>query len=270
MSQGKLRTKKFDEGMGEDPDHHMLMVYTRFLQGLFNFMPEGHFHWEPDREATEIIITTEAPLDQEIGEKFPCLVVMMGPCQWQGLSIDQMVSYDLGANKRVSMDLRSGYFVVYAVAGNDVVARRLGQIVERETRTHRRLLEGKGGFHHIARPAASLNAPSPPGSLVNGNPKGLVMVQVNVPFHYPWAWSDEPGRQSPQFQSLAMVLQEERAVDYPYREPQRLETIQLAISTSPVVVRRISGSASVRPVNVEVTGAVRPFQIADLRPPKGR
>ena len=241
MSEGQVRRGKFDEGPGEDPDRYIQTVYMRFLQGLFNFMPAGHFHWEPDFENTEITITAEAPIDQAVVEKFPSLVVTMGPCQWQGFTIDQMQSFDMVTGKRVRTDLRSGYFVVYAVAGNDVVARRLGQIVEIQTRTHQRLLEGPGGFHHIARPAPSMNAPSPPGALVNGDPKGLVMVQVNVPFSLQWTWSEEPTAPA-KARDLNMITQERRASDFPYTSPRALERVELAMSTAPVVVRRVGAT----------------------------
>lgn len=266
MSQQQVRRQKLDTGIGEDPDRYILSLYTQFLQALFNFMPVGHFHWEPDDEQTEIVITTSPPLNPEVVEKAPALVVLMGPCQWQGLSIGQMLTFDQVTGKKVSTDLRSGYFVVYAVASNELVARRIAQVVEIYTRIHQPLLEGEGGFHQVGRPAPSLNAPSPPGALVNGNPQGLVMVQVNMPFTYQWTWSTEPGRQLPQYRSLDMVTQEERAVDYPYRAPNRLERMRLSISTVPLLVRRISGR---RAVSVEVTGAIRPFQLADLRPPPG-
>lgn len=266
MSQHLLRRKKFDEGAGEDPERYVTSLYVRYLQGLFNFMPAGHFHWEADREHTEIIITAEAPIDGEVVEKFPTLVVVLGPTQWAGLSIDNMMDFDPLTGERTRTDLCTGYFVVYAVAGNDIVARRLAQTVANHTRMHQRLLESAGGFHQIARPAPSINTPSPPGALVNGDVRGLVMVQVNIPFSFQWAWKTTPSRQSPQERSLAMILQEERASDFPYSSPQTAETVQLAISTVPVVIRRISGRVSARPTYVEVGEEVRPFQLVHLRP----
>ena len=91
MSQVLLRRKKFDEGLGEDPERHMTTTYVRYLQGLFNFMPQNHFHWEPDLEHTEIIITAEAPLEKQVVEKAPVITVVLGPTQWQGIGIDNML-----------------------------------------------------------------------------------------------------------------------------------------------------------------------------------
>lgn len=262
MSQSLLRRKKFDEGAGEDPDRYIVGLYTRYLQGLFNFMPSGHFHWEPDREHTEIIITAEAPLDLSVVEKAPAITVVLGPTQWAGIGIDNMLSYDPLTGERIRTDLCTGFFAVYCVAGNDVVARRLGQAVANHTRVHQRLLESAGGFFQIARPACTIAPPAPPGQLVNGDAKGLTMVQVSVPYSYQWAWKTTPNRQSPQDRSLAMILQEERAVDYPYSSPQQLQTVQLAISTRPMVVRRWRGS---RLTTSPVGEAISPFQLLDLR-----
>lgn len=264
MSQTLLRRKRFDEGLGEDPERHMTTIYVRFLQGLFNFMPQNHFHWEPDLEHTEIVITAEAPLEKQVVEKAPVITVVLGPTQWQGLSIDNMLSLDPHNNKRQRTDLCTGYFAVYCVAGNDVVARRIAQAVANHTRMEQRLLEGPGGFHQIARPGPSINSPSPPGSLVNGDVKGLVMVQVNIPFTFQWTWQTTPSRQAPQQQSLAMILQEERAVDYPYSSPSTVETVRLAISTRPLTVRRINKKGYPPADVVEVGTPIEQFQLSVL------
>lgn len=266
MSQVLLRRKKFDEGLGEDPERYMTTTYVRYLQGLFNFMPQDHFHWEPDLEHTEIIITAEAPIEKQVVEKAPVITVVLGPTQWQGIGIDNMLSLDLRDHTRKRTDLCSGFFAVYCVAGNDVVARRLAQVVANHTRIHQRILEGPGGFHQIARPGPSINSPSPPGALVNGDVKGLIMVQVNIPFSFQWTWQTSTGRQAPQFRSLDMVLQEDRAVDYPYASPTTVEKIRLSISARPLTVRRLNKTSPFTPTApAEVGTEIASFQISNLK-----
>jgi len=266
LSQVLLRRKKFDEGLGEDPERHMTTIYVRYLQGLFNFMPQNHFHWEPDLEHTEVIITAEAPLEKQVVEKAPVITVVLGPTQWQGIGIDNMLSLKLSDSTRKRTDLCTGYFAVYCVAGNDIVARRIAQAVANHTRMHQRILQSSGGFHQIARPAPSINAPSPPGALVNGDVKGLIMVQVNIPFSFQWTWETSVSRQSPHLRSLDMILQEERAVDYPYASPSTVETIKLSISSRPLVIRRIN-KRGVTPsaASVEVGTPISQFQISTLK-----
>lgn len=260
MSETYVRQKQLDAGIGEDPGLYIVELYVRFLQGLFNWMEPGHFHWEPAHEESEIIITAEAPLDREVVEKTPSIVVVMGPYQNAGMMIDNLVEQNFRTGVKLHSDLISGYLVIYALAANDVVASRIAQAAERHTRIFRRLLESEGGFHAIARSPCSINPPSPPGAIINGSPDSLFMVQANIPFQFQWSWTTEPHRQQPNLRSLAMFMQEDRARDYPYTSPAKLEKVKLAISTTPVLVRRIRGSYAVRPSTVEVTRGISPFQ----------
>jgi hypothetical protein len=270
VSQAFSRPASLDQGLGEDPYFYMTKLYIRFLQGVFNFLPSGHFHWEPDVEQTQIIIVGEAPLNQEVAGKRPIITVIMGPSSATGLGIDNMQTFDFKTGERRRTDLISGYMVAYCVAESDIVAMRLAHIVSHETRVHQRLLEGRGGFHQIARPAPSINQPSPPGALVQGDPKNLTMVQVNIPFHFQWTWVTTPTEQSPHLRNLGQVMGQDRAIDYPYASPVKLERVKLAISTTPVLVRRIGGANSSHPTTVEVGTEIRRFQLTDLlpRPPE--
>lgn len=266
MSEPFARRTAIEEDVGEDPILYIVRLYVQYLQGLFNFMPANHFHWEPDQEVSEIIIRGEAPIDLRTAGKHPALTVVMGPIQYLNLGIDNMVSYSSSTNRRVRSDLMSGTLVVYSLAESDIIATQLGHIVAHHTRAHQRILEGEGGFHQIARPAPSINSPSPPGALVVGDPAGLVMVQTNIPFSFQWTWQTETNRQSPQFRSLRMITEKRRASDFNYTSPSRLERVELAMSVTPVFVRRISGSSASRPVTVAVTDGIRRFQKTSLLP----
>ena len=233
-------------GRGEDPSVYALRLYVQYLQGLFNFMPEGSYHWEPDDEISEIVIRAEAPLNMQTVGKRPAITVIMGPYQFSNIGIDNMLSVTthtdeygthLGA-KKVRTDLMTGHIVVYCVADNDLAALRLGHLVQHHTRVNQRLLESEGGFHAIARPSPTVNSPSPPGQLIMGDPQSLIMTQVNIPFQLQWTWETTP-KQSAQFRSLSQITSGRRASEYDYVEPQVVEKVQLAMSTSAVLVRRL-------------------------------
>jgi hypothetical protein len=98
--------------------------------------------------------------------------------------------------------------------------------------------------------------------MIQGNSR-FVAVQVNIPFQYQWTWSTEPGRQMPQFRSLDMILQEERASDYQYTSPQKLERVELAMTVAPVHVRRLRGGS---PVDVQVTEGIDAYYRTQLSP----
>jgi len=226
-------------------------------------MPNGHFHWDEDREISEIVITGEAPLDMEVVGKRPAITVVLGPVQYQGLGIDNMLSYQMSTGKRVRTDLMAGHFVVYCLADNDTLAQRLGHVVAHHTRVHQRILESKGGFHQIARPAPSINSPSPPGSLVMGDPLGLVMVQVNIPFQMQWTWSTLPTA-PPQDRSIDYITSEGGASEYPYSSLSSLEKVKLAMSTEPVTVRYLNGANSTNAKVIQVTKEIEDFQQVEI------
>lgn len=270
MSVSQLSRERVPHGRGEDPAAYAVRLYIQYLQGLFNFMPSGGFHWEPDNEVSEIVIRGEAPIDMKTVGKRPAITVVMGPYQYAGIGIDNMLSWNPLTEERKRTDLLSGHLVVYCLSNSDLQSSRLAHIVAHHTRVNQRLLESPGGFHHIARPAPTVNSPSPPGQLVMGDPQGLVMVQVNIPFQLQWTWVTTP-RQSSHRRTLEMITKHRRASEYDYTSPQEVEHIQLAMSTRPVLVRRISGSGgeppyATRPITVTVGEGTEDFQVSGLEP----
>jgi len=265
MTDTFIRHERICEEMEQDPLLYCQRLYTKYLQGLFNFMPAGHWRWDPDQEITEIVIRGEAPLDMRTVGKKPAITVVMGPASFQGLGIDNLLYQDFATDTKVHTDLMSGNLVVYCLAESDTIAMRLAHIVQHYTRAERQLLEQPGGFFAIARPSPTVNTPSPPGGLVSGDPMGLIMVQVNIPFQFQWTWKVTPT--SPRSQrSIAQIWEFESASDYPYTSPAKLEKVELAMSTTPVLVRRISGRDAVRPQTVLVGEGVDPYQVINLRP----
>ncbi len=243
MSKAHVRRSALALGRGEDPALYAMRLYIQYLQGLFNFMPSGTFHWEPDNEASEIVIRAQAPLDLKTVGKRPAITVVMGPYSFGNIGIDNLLSHDPKTGKRVRTDLLSGHLVVYCIANTDVLAMRLAHIVTHHTRVNQRLLESEGGFHSIARPAPTVNSPSPPGQLVMGDPGQLIMTQVNIPFQIQWTWETTP-KQSAQLRSLDLITSSRRASEYDYQDPTEVQHIRLAMSTVDVQVRRL-GSRSV-------------------------
>lgn len=256
MSEAKTRGKRVSIERGVNPLMYAQRLYTQFLQGLFNFNAKDCLHWEPDDEKTEIVIRAEAPLDLKTAGKRPAITVVMGPIQYQGIGIDQLMYMNLVTERRVHSDLISGHMVVYCLSETDVVAQWIAHLVIHGTMVNRRLLESRGGFHQMARPAPSANSPSPPGGLVSGDPKGLVMVQVNIPYSFQWTWSSEP-KAPASARAVEMITQERRASDFPYTSHSPLESVELAMSTSPVLVRRLG---TVQSTVVEATEGTHGFQ----------
>jgi hypothetical protein len=271
MSTGPQAQKPIDYGAAEDPIVYCTRLYVQFLQGLFNQVPPGTFKWEPDLETTEIVIRAEAPLDMSVVGKRPAITVVTGPSQYLGLSIDNMLHYDPKTGKKTRSDILANSFSVYCLADSDIIASKLAHIVSHFTRLKQRLLESPGGFYQIARPYPSTNYPSPPGGLVMGDPHGLVMVQVNIPFQFQWTWSTTPV-QNPSNQTLEQITKHRRASEYEYASAEGVSKIKLAMSLDPVTVRKISSgvnplnglSYSERPSTISVSNTFEDFQVSGL------
>lgn len=268
MSKTHTNREPRDTGLGEDALRYALTLYVAFLQGIFNFLDnESGAHWEPDPENTQIWIGAEDPLPAEVVARRPAITVVMTPTQTSGLGINNMVTQNLATNETLFTDMETGHFVVYCIAHSDIKAKWLAQIVRNSSRQHRKLLEGEGGFHSIARPQVGINSPSAPGALISGaTPNALVMVQVNVPFHFQWSWKTSIGAQAPQFRDIQQILGQLRARDYDYTAPTTLEKVQLDVNTRPRTIKLVRGRYALRPTTVEVGGTIEPFQQSDLRP----
>ena len=276
MSNPRGTTVGPSSGLGFDPDLYFLELYVAFLQGWFNFLPFDHeFHWEPDLEHSRVAIRGEAPVDFTVMEARPLITVIWGPTATQSLGMDNFVSRNGETN--LFTDMESGTFVVYAVAHGDIQAKRLARLIAHATRSSRRLLEGPGGFHAIGRTGLSINSPSAPGSLVMGAPENtdLVMVQINVPIQFQLSWTVAPGRSPPQYRTLDMVTQQQRARDYVYASPVELAEVHLGdpnwstsatagVNLLPRTGRIIRGAYAARPATVQIGDGIDGFQQSDL------
>lgn len=251
--------KTYGPAPADDPSLYCLRLYVQYLQGLFNQMPTDSFHWEPDDEVSEIVIRAQAPLDLKTVGKRPALTVVQGPYNFMNLGIDNMVSYNMSTEEKTRTDLISGHLVVYCLGDGDIIPMKLAHLVSHHTRCDSRLLEGPGGFYTIARPAPSINSPSAPGQLIMGDPEGLVMVQVNIPYAFQWTWKVTP-LSSPILRNLQQITKHRRASEYEYEEMDTVEHIQLAMSTSPVKVKRFDGSVAIAQPGTD------DFQISGLEP----
>jgi len=196
----------------EGPGAWTVRLYLCFLQGLFNHFRRGSFRWEPDDHDTEVIITSESPVDREAVALKPHIVVMRGGYEWSGLAMDKLRHMNVMTGHRTHSDLLPGNLVAHCVAEVGMEAGRVADLVSRGTIYHRRLLQSIGGFHHIGQKAA-IGPETPPGSIVNGSSETeAVMVDVTVPWFLQWSWHETP-TMPPQRTDLDLVFGEPRASD---------------------------------------------------------
>ena len=73
----------------DDPLYQMMRVFIIWLQGLFQTRPVGDFRWLPELNETEIIITDTEPMDLQVTNKRPQIVVSHSTANFLGTSIGQ-------------------------------------------------------------------------------------------------------------------------------------------------------------------------------------
>ena len=168
-------------------------VFVYFLQNLFrDITPEGSgFHWSPDLEDTELIITAEKPRIDAI-EKTPHVVCILGMSRWSGVGIDQLENLQFDTGKRKHTDLMPCTVTYYCMAKEGLVAGDLAWLCSFYTNAYRRSIIKGGNLHDISvRHEISAESPATAitGPLVND---AVVSVQVTVPFYWQVQWTAEP------------------------------------------------------------------------------
>lgn len=178
----------------------------RFLQVLFGTFEKGAYHWELDEKNTDIVITDQATVNQEVVEKRPAIIVALGPLAMNNVAIDQFagpvmeknaagqVKFEPNLNSvtgaRRHTDLISASITYNCLSREGPEARRIAWIAGYFTRTLKRTLM-KAGLHRVGE-EIQFGAESAPGSLVSPDSNEIVMVSVSVPFYAQNTWTVAP------------------------------------------------------------------------------
>ncbi len=166
------------------PLRHVRVLFTSFVQGLFNAAPPGAFHWDSDLDATEIVITDENPIHIETLQSRPAITFTRGPVQFYSLGIDDMEFYDFRYEKKVKNILVPGTMSINCISRVDLETEDLAWVVAEHIWLLRELLL-KEGFFELGR-QISVGSPSPAGSLVaNDQGDEAYVTTVSVPFQFP-------------------------------------------------------------------------------------
>lgn len=249
MSAVQTSTGPWESGRGAGVRDHIIRLGVRFVQGLLSFMEPGTYRWHQDEEATEVVVSQD-PFDREVVEKFPAVVVTLGPDSPLNFGIGNKLTENLRTGVVTYTDLLSSSFAIYCIGGSEADAVRLADVLRLAITSQRSLADRPGGFHNFAQPGVFMNPPSPPGALVTGDPTGLVMVQLSVPFHYQLTWRVTPNS-DPHYREIGMFMDQAHARDFPFPEPKPLDSVQVVFSIAPTVRRRRGALFTLSP-SVEV------------------
>jgi len=166
----------------EQPLLHVRRMYVGFVQGLFHAAPHGSYHWDPDMEVTELVVTDENPIQVDVVGKRPAITFTRGPVQFFGVGMDDMISFDASTGTKKKSILLPGTMSINCCSRNDLECEYLAGVVAEQFWMHRELLM-RAGFFEIGR-NFMIGAPSPAGSIVAGDSADeWYVTTVTSPFH---------------------------------------------------------------------------------------
>jgi len=165
------------------PLQHVRVLFVKFVQGLFSSAPTGAYHWVPDVNSTEIVITDENPIHCEVVGYRPAISFTRGPVQFYSLGMDDMLNYNSATGKKTKGVLVPGTMSVNCCSRNDLESENIAWIVAEHIWLLREILL-KAGFFEIGRQPV-IQAPTPAGSIVtNDEGEEWYCTAISCPFQF--------------------------------------------------------------------------------------
>lgn len=159
---------------GAEPDKYRMLraepllylrtVVVQFLQGLFWYLPRHHYHWEPNVEETEIVITDESPIKVKQYGTRPCISVTRSQVAFTSIGFDDMLSLDPMTGTKKKSVMVPGTLVFNCCSREPLESEGLAFFVAEHLWLLRDHLQRKS-IHQIGQ-NISIGSPSPAGALV--------------------------------------------------------------------------------------------------------
>lgn len=163
---------------------HVRVLFTSFVQGLFRAAPAGAFHWDPNLENSEIVITDENPIKYEVMQMRPAITFTRGPIAFTSIGIDDMEDFDHRTDKKTKNVLVPGTMTINCLSRVDLEAEQIAWVIGEHIWLLRELFMKKG-FFELGR-GITIGSPSPAGTLVAGDSGDEVYaVPIQVPYQFP-------------------------------------------------------------------------------------
>lgn len=169
-----------------DPLNYAVKVIIAFLQTIWETSNRGLFHWTPQIEETEIVITEEMPLNLDTAKHKPAIAVALGAVNFSGLALDELAMVKSADASEHHADLIPGTLVLHCLARFPQTARFIGWQSGRTIWNLRKMLIKEGTFQEIGR-KIQLGPVSKANELVTGDTEGEWHdFPVAVPFYIQW------------------------------------------------------------------------------------
>lgn len=240
-----------------DPLNYVVKVMTAFLQSIWETSEPGLFHWTPQIEETEIVVTEENPLNLDAVKHKPAIAIALGAMTFSGLTLDELVSVKATDASEHHADLVPGTLVLNCLSRFPQEARYIGWQCGRTIWNLRKMLIREGTFQEIGR-KIQLGPVTKAGELVQGDTEGeWHNFPVAVPFFMQWNDTVKP-----------------LSKDWSGRAIHPLRAIELNFATKTHGLHPVRGLPENAPVWGDATSGVRGNRTikSGLRPPtiKGR
>ena len=171
----------------DDPLNYAVKGFIAFLQTIFEARPPGQFRWLPELEETELVITEENPVKLEVIEQRPAISVVLGPCRFNGSSLDDLVGVSARTAQERHTDLIPGNMSLHCLSRVRQECRFIAWQCARMTWILRKIFISETLFHEMGR-NNQISSVTPAGELVGGDTEGeWHAVTVTVPFFLQWS-----------------------------------------------------------------------------------
>lgn len=190
-----VNDKKPAEGWGEDPLQQITKRFIKLAQIFFGVMPKGGFHWDAIQKESEIFISDQKSVNQELLVARPALLFHRGNINTVDIAIRNIQSGDAVNSEHSFSDLMPGVMTVNCIAREGVVATRLAWTLFNFIRRFNNYFIIGTPIHDMGK-HMSIGAESEPGALIAGDSQpNATLVVLSAPYSFQDSWkiSDEDG-----------------------------------------------------------------------------
>ena len=167
-----------------NPLMHVRVLFVRFIQGLFSSAPEGYYRWTSDDETTELYITDEEVVKEDVVERLPSVSFTRGPVSFYNLGLDDLERYDFALNRKTKGVLLPGTMTVNCCSREALESEFIAMVISDHLWLLRDMLM-RQGFFEIGR-GIQVGSPTKAGSIITGD-RGdeFFCTPASVPFQFP-------------------------------------------------------------------------------------
>lgn len=160
------------------------MLYIAFCKGLFAGAPRGSYHWE-EGECSEIYITDEHPIHDEVIGARPSISFTRGPVQFYSLGMGDMLTHDLSIDSRTKAVLLPGVMSINCSSRNRHESGYIAWTVSENLWLFREKLMGTNLFFEIGRQPQISATSSAEGIVASDSGQEWFCTTVSSSFQLP-------------------------------------------------------------------------------------